>query len=110
MLGLETPAPDRKIGRTYLVWDSKDRPPDGEWVTVLWREFRDRQSATVHSLPLQVEEQASALRARFLAWLFELGESLIDGRRLVDHLELRPGFSFWWMTLLSAGRRFQRPK
>ena len=86
---------------TCLIWDSKDRPPDGPRITVLWREFRDSQSESVHSIPLQVEEQAGALRARFLAWLFELGESVIDGRRLVDHLELRPGLSFWWMTLLS---------
>ncbi len=40
------------------------------------------------------------LRSRYLAWVYELGELCINDRRLIDHLQLRPGFSYWWMTLL----------
>lgn len=40
------------------------------------------------------------LRVRFIGWVHDLGEAQIDGRRLIDHLALRPGFSYWWMTLL----------
>lgn len=86
-------------GTTFLVWDSVGLPPEGDWVPVLWRGFSEGGSAPTHSIPRRVEEQADALRARFLAWIYDLGEAQIDGRRLVDHLALRPGFSYWWLTL-----------
>ena len=93
------PAGREPIGPTYLIWDRRDRPPQGEGITVLWREFSDQDSS--HSIPLLVEKQAEALRSRFLAWLYEVGEARIAGRRVIDHFELRPGFSYWWMTLLA---------
>jgi surface carbohydrate biosynthesis protein (TIGR04326 family) len=29
-----------------------------------------------------------------------LGETKVNGKRVVEHLEIRPEFSYWWMTLL----------
>lgn len=49
-----------------------------------------------------VEEQADTLKTRYLAWVYEFGEMHINGERLVDCLELRPGFSYWW-TFLGTG-------
>lgn len=86
-------------GTTFLVWDSEGLPPGGDWVPVLWRGFSEGGGALTYSIPRRVEEQADALRARFLAWIYYLGEAQIDGKRLVDHLALRPGFSYWWLTL-----------
>ena len=85
---------------TFLVWDSVGLPPEGDWIRVLWRGFSEGGGAPAYSVPMRVEEQADALRARFLGWLYDLGEAQIDGRRLVDHMVLRPGFSYWWLTLL----------
>lgn len=85
---------------TFLVWDEEGPAPEGDWVAVLWRGYGEDHSMTGYSIPRRVEEQADALRARFLAWLYGLGEAQIYGRRLVDLLVLRPGFSYWWMTLL----------
>lgn len=86
---------------TFLIWDGEGAPPKGKWIPVLWRSFGDDDSATTHSLPKIVEEQADALRERYLACIYDLGEAQIKGKRLVDHLELRPGFSYWWMTLIA---------
>lgn len=85
---------------TFLVWDSEGQPPDGEWILVLWRGFGESGDAPGHSIPRRVEQHADALRTRFLSWLYDLGEAQIDGKRLADYLVLRPGFSYWWMTLL----------
>jgi len=57
-----------------------------------------------------VEEHASSLRSRYLAWVYELGETFIGGKRLVDHLELRSGFSCWWMTLLAEKSFAKSPR
>lgn len=68
---------------------------------MIWRGFGEGGNIPAHSIPRQVEEQADTLRSRYLAWIYDLGEAQIKGKRLVDHLELRPGFSYWWMTLLT---------
>jgi surface carbohydrate biosynthesis protein (TIGR04326 family) len=66
---------------------------------VLWRGFSYGVRPNIVSIPGLVEENADTLKARYLAWVYELGETRIQGRRLVNHLELRPGFSYWWMSL-----------
>ncbi len=89
---------------TLLIWDAEDEPPKGKWVTLLWRSYGcgdNDNDQRIYSLPRIVEEQADQLRQRYLTWIYDLGENLIDGHRLVDHLELRPGFSYWWMTLIA---------
>lgn len=91
--------PDRH--HTLLVWDVEGTPPIGDWTTVLWRSFWKSDDPNVISIPKLVEDQAGILRSRYLAWVYELGETLLKGKRLVDHLELRPGFSYWWMTSLA---------
>jgi hypothetical protein len=34
-----------------------------------------------------VEDNADVLKARYLAWIYDLGEKRVDGKRLVDRLE-----------------------
>lgn len=84
-----------------IVWDDSEAPPAGDWIIVLWRSFGDATTPHNLSIPKLVESNADVLRKRFLAWIYELGETSIGGRKLLDHLELRPGFSYWWMTLFS---------
>lgn len=83
-----------------LIWDAESFIPIGDTTTVLWRGFSTGSLPNCVSMPELIEENADVFRARYLAWVFELGETCIKGRRLVDHLQLRPGFSYWWMTLL----------
>ncbi len=83
-----------------IVWDSEGLPPSCNEVNVLWRGFSDGTSSNTISIPSLIEKNAEKLKGRYLAWIYDLGEAHIKGRRLVDHLELRPGFSYWWMTLL----------
>lgn len=86
---------------TLLVWDCSEPPPSGDWITVLWSGFEEANDPTVISVLKLVEEHADTFKARYLAWIHELGETHINGKRLIDHLELRPGFSYWWMTSLA---------
>lgn len=85
----------------FLVWDNDADPPKGEWIPILWRGYGQGGDAEEYSIPRLVEEQADTLRARFLAWIYDLGETQFAGRRFLDCLALRPGLSYWWMTLLA---------
>lgn len=86
---------------SMFVWDAEGSPPVGNWTSVLWRSFGESSSPDTVSIPKLVEANADVLRTSYLAWIYELGETCIQRRRLVDHLELRPGFSYWWMTLIA---------
>jgi surface carbohydrate biosynthesis protein (TIGR04326 family) len=88
------------MSATWLIWDTEGEPPAGEWIPIFWRSYGESNNL-VHSIPKLVEEQADTLRSRFLAYIYEIGDAQIEGKRLVDHLELRPGFSYWWMTLIA---------
>jgi surface carbohydrate biosynthesis protein (TIGR04326 family) len=83
------------------VWDAEGLPPEGDWTVLLWRSFAESACQSAVSIPKLVEDNADVLKARYLAWIYDLGEKQVDGRRLVDRLELRPGFSYWWMTLIA---------
>lgn len=48
-----------------------------------------------------VEDNYTVLKQQYLSWIYSLGESHSQGKRIIDHLQIRPGFSFWWMTLIS---------
>ena len=83
-----------------VIWDADGMPPSSNAAMVLWRGFSDGVTPNVISIPRLIEENADTLRARYLAWIFDLGETRIKGLRVVDYLELRPGFNYWWMSLL----------
>jgi surface carbohydrate biosynthesis protein (TIGR04326 family) len=84
---------------SLLIWDTEGEPPLGEWVSVFWREFISTSQPDAVSIPELIESNADSLRRRYLAWIYDLGETAIQGKRLVEFFELRPGFSYWWMTL-----------
>ena len=93
-----TATPERTA---ILIWDAEGEPPQGDWTVLLWRSYHTGGQKDVISVPQLVEDNAESLRAQYLAWVYDLGETKINGQRVVDHLELRPGFSYWWMTLLA---------
>jgi surface carbohydrate biosynthesis protein (TIGR04326 family) len=89
------------VQSALLIWDADGEPPVGDWTTLLWRSYDTKGRKDVISIPQLVEDNAESLRARYLAWIYELGETKVKKKRIVDHLEIRPGFSYWWMTLLA---------
>jgi surface carbohydrate biosynthesis protein (TIGR04326 family) len=86
---------------TLLVWDADGSPPVGNWTIVLWRQYAAGKKSRTISIPELVELHADELRARYLAWIYDLGEAQIAGARVIDHLGIRPGFSYWWMSSLA---------
>lgn len=89
-----------KREHNLLIWDAEVPHPVSGRSTVLWRSFAAVDAPGIISIPQLIEDKANALRERYLAWVYELGEMHIKDRRLVDHLQFRTGFSYWWMTLL----------
>lgn len=92
-----------------IVWDMEGPPPAHEKAQIiLWRSYGEPDLPDAVSIPALIEENADSLHSRYLAWIYELGETRISGKRLIDYLELRAGFSYWWMTLIAEKCNFAK--
>lgn len=95
---------------TLLIWDHENDPPSGDWYVALWRGYRDCKTPNEISIPELVEANALLLRSRYLTWIHDLGETSIDGNKIVDKLSIRKGFSYWWMTSIAQKANFYESK
>ena len=95
---------------TLLIWDGDEPLPQGDWINIFWKDYKNSVGLEEISIPLLVEEQADLLKKRLLTWLHELGETHINGKCLIDYLKLRVGFSYWWMTLLAEKSYAKSPR
>ena len=78
------------------IWDSAKDYPSFEGITILWNGLQERHD--VISISSYVESNAEYFRNKFLAWVFEFGEKIIDNKKVIDFFLLPNGLSYWWMT------------
>ena len=98
-------APIRPNFEHTLLWDSDQAPPDSYQRVVLWRQFCGSLNPTQFiSLPEYVEEHSLHLRDKYLAFINQVGETGNDGESVQKLLQIRPSFSYWWMTLFASTR------
>ncbi len=93
---------------SVIVWDQKGDPPTVKGEVLCWQSYAQRDR--VSSIPRYLEDHAVRLRAKYLAFIHDLGESQINGKRVVDHLDMGDGFSFWWMSLLAEKSPLKSPR
>ena len=86
---------------SIIIWDVIGKPTCEADLKILWRNFNGGNDPSIISISEKVEEDASGLRSKYLSWLYDLGTTEICGKKIIDNLEIRSGFSFWWMTLLA---------
>jgi surface carbohydrate biosynthesis protein (TIGR04326 family) len=48
-----------------------------------------------------VEEHSDYLKNLYLGWVYATGQSVVAGKTVIEHLELRPKLSFWWMSSIA---------
>ncbi len=89
------------------VWDAPADPPSASGLVYRWNGYGE--AAQVRSLLGYVEVHSDRLRRAYLSWVHDLGETCVRGRRVVDHLALANGLSYWWMTLLVEQSPWKSP-
>jgi surface carbohydrate biosynthesis protein (TIGR04326 family) len=95
---------------SLLIWDLEGELPESDGLPVLWREGLTSEQSNVVSIPALIETNKDLFREQYLAWVYEFGEKSIQGKQLVEHLKLQPGFSYWWMTLLAEKCNYAKSK
>lgn len=92
---------------SLTLWDSDGVPPDHLELVCRWNGYAEKGS--VHSLLRYVDKHDERLRRKYLAWVHELGEGRVNGKRLIDHLAFEDGLSYWWMTLFVEKSPWKSP-
>ena len=86
---------------SILIWDSNCEPPVFTGYTVLWRSYSLNVDTRTVSIPLLIEQHSDLLKSRYLAWVYELGQSIFNDKSLIENFEIKPGSSYWWSTLIA---------
>lgn len=83
-----------------LIWDLDETPPPtSNKVTIYWsRSWEGKNSI---SITKYVEDNSNELRSQYLEWIYDLGEYLVDGKKVVEHLLIRKNLSYWWLSSLT---------
>ena len=85
---------------SLTIWADDDPPPANSGPVALWQAFLpDDAPEDWYAMPDEVHRNRERLRADYLAWLHEAGETKVRGVPLVDRMAIRPGLSYWWMTI-----------
>ena len=87
--------------KKLLLWCSPEHPPPPGYFTVYWAQYlseQEREEGNI-SLPEMINEDASYWKPRYLSWLETVGNSPCGSTTVVEALLIRPGLSYWWMTI-----------
>lgn len=95
------------MGLTALLCENPTKIQGSYDKVIYWASFESSPDSI--SLPDVVEKDAEILREQYFDWLFELGNSLINGRRIIEHFRIRENFSFWWMSLMVEKSQWKSP-
>jgi surface carbohydrate biosynthesis protein (TIGR04326 family) len=91
-----------------VVWDQSDEPESIPGDILYWRSYRDADLRS--SVPSYLEAYAERIRGKYLGFIHDLGQSVVAGRRVAEHLDRGDGFSFWWMTTLAEKSPLKSPR
>jgi surface carbohydrate biosynthesis protein (TIGR04326 family) len=98
------------IGRVELLtlWDNDVAPSAAQGLVYCWNGYAEQDN--VRSLFAYVEQHDDRLRRKYLDWVRDAGECEVDGKRIIDHLQLEDGLSYWWLTPLFEKSIWKSPQ
>ena len=85
------------------IWDSDfdyENCNENE-MTLMWRHYENKKNPLIFSIPRFIELNDKILREKYLAYVYDLGNTKVKGKKLLDLLNIRSNFSYWWMTLIA---------
>jgi len=86
--------------KSIFISDTEQPIVDNHNDVIYWSSYTNSEVDGIFSLPLLVEKNADNLKSQYLALIYEFGKAKIRDKQIVEHLKIRPNFSYWWMTLL----------
>jgi surface carbohydrate biosynthesis protein (TIGR04326 family) len=91
-----------------VIWDYEESPHDD--LSDVWSLKSLAETLNIRSVPRYVENNAEAIRSKYISFIYDLGQANIKGKTVIDHLNLGDGFSLWWMSHLVEKSIFKSPR
>jgi surface carbohydrate biosynthesis protein (TIGR04326 family) len=90
-----------RVMTKLVLWCSLSKPPSTDALIVFWNQYisEEEQTNGKISLPQLIRDDTDYWKSRYLLWLKNIGNMTFSGSTLVDRLLIRPGLSYWWMTI-----------
>lgn len=95
------------MNSTLTLWDSTAEPPEHEGEVYTWNGHAEKGS--IRSLLRYVESHGEQLQRKYLAFIHDLGEVQVRGKRVVEYFEIGDDFSLWWMSLQAEKSIWKSP-
>ena len=86
----------KNLHSSIILWDSNEIPTNHEGLVYTWNGYEENDS--LRSLLGYIDTHGDRLRKKYLAWIHDLGEFEIGEKRIIDHLIIDEGLSYWWLT------------
>ena len=84
--------------KSVIIWDLPEKPPNDKLV-LLWNGYNEEKGQI--SILNELDKKSNDLRTQYMNFIDEIGNIKIYNKKIIDHLEINPGFSLWWMTLVA---------
>ena len=84
------------MGVELILWDSSRPAPLNEGKVYTWNGYFQKNS--VCSILRYIENNDEQLRKKYIEFIFDMGESTINGKRIIDIFTIEDNLSFWWLT------------
>lgn len=65
---------------------------------------------SVRQLDRYIDENSVVIRGKYISFIYELGNKIINGKSIVEHFSVGEDFSAWWMSLLAEKSIFKSPE
>lgn len=75
---------------------------------VIWRGECEFQGDNVIVLGDYIENNRTQLRDQYLHLVYQLGQRKVLDQTIVEYLNIRPGFSIWWMSSIAEKCNFSK--
>ena len=84
-----------------IIWDTEEEIPLDSLDLIYWQSYESDKAKNITSITKLVEENADYYKSKYLSRVYEIGAQKLNGKSIVDHFEIRPGLSYWWLMLIS---------
>lgn len=94
-----------------IIFDGFDPAADNysdNEILVCWRGELPQSCVGNISIQHLTESNSEELRAKYLELIYNVSNFSVQGSSLLNHLEIRPGFSYWWMTQIAEKCNFEK--
>lgn len=85
---------------TLLISDSINVSSEDNEDIILWSGTNQKNGKNFFSLLDIVEKNAEYCKTEYISLVSQLGETVVNNKKVIDHLKIDKNLSFWWTTLI----------